>query len=142
MSHRQVTTMVLKDLKRIADDKGDDEQKGNSEHTSGQKKSKTSAASEQILHLIRGEKSCFMIGSNPDSQYKVPRIVGWEELEREERPVKTSYDSHATKDTQKNQRAGQDNEMGGTFQTKEHEETCVKTRLHKTRQHFSPDELH
>ena len=42
-----------------------------------------------------------MIGSNPDSQYKVPRIVGWDELEREERPVKTSYDSHVTEDTLK-----------------------------------------
>ena len=67
--------MVLKNLKRIAEGKGDDEQKGNSENPSGQKKSKTSSTSEHILHLTRGEKSCFMIGSNPDSQYKVPKTV-------------------------------------------------------------------
>ena len=35
MSHRQVTTMVLKNLKRIADSKGGDEQKGNSKRASG-----------------------------------------------------------------------------------------------------------
>ena len=90
MSHRQVTIMVLKNLKRLAEGKGDEEKKVSFEQPSGQKKSKTSIASEHILHLIRGEKPCFMIGSNPDSQYKVPRIVGWDELEREERPVKTS----------------------------------------------------
>ena len=101
MSQRQVTSMVLKNLKRIAGGKGDDEQKGNSEHTPGQKKSKTSSASEQILHLIRGEKSCFMIGSYPDSQYKVPKIVGWKELKREERPSKKSYPSRETENSQK-----------------------------------------
>ena len=42
-----------------------------------------------------------MIGSNPDSQYKVPRIVGWEELKREERPVKKSYYSRGTENSQK-----------------------------------------
>ena len=101
MSYRQVTTMVIKNLKRIAEGKEDKEKKVNFEQPSGQKRSKTSKADEQILHLIRGEKSCFMIGSNPDSQYKVPRIVGWDELEREERPAKTSYDSHVKQDTQK-----------------------------------------
>ena len=53
MSHRQVTTMVLKNLKRLAECKGDEEKKVSFEKPSGQKKSKTSTADEQILHLIR-----------------------------------------------------------------------------------------
>ena len=52
MSHRQVNTMVLKNLKRLAEGKGDDEKKVSFDLTSGQKKSKTSSAQEQILHLI------------------------------------------------------------------------------------------
>ena len=102
MSQRQVATMVLKNLKRIAESNEGDEKKVSFEDQSGQKKkSKTSSAQEQILHLIRGEKSCFMIGSNPDSQYSVPKIVGWDELKREETPSNKSYSNRATEDSHK-----------------------------------------
>ena len=40
-----------------------------------------------------------------------------------------------------NERVGENNEMGETFQTKEHDETCVESR-DCTRQQFPPDELH
>ena len=140
--YRQVTSMVIKNLKRIAEGKDDKEKKTSFEKPSGQKKSKTSTADEQILHLIRGDKSCFMIGSNPDSQYKVPRIVGWDELEREESPVKTSYDSHVTEDTLKTK------ELVKTMKWEEHfrRKNMWKhaSRLGYIRQDsiFSPDELH
>ena len=81
-----------------------------------------------------------MIGSNPDSQYSVPKIVGWEELRREERPPKKKLCQPWNGKLTENERVGENNEMGETFETKEHDQTCVASR-DRTRQQSPPDEL-